>query len=103
MSRIEQLRTMLEKSPDDADLRYMLAQEHAKADDHDAAIEQYDACIARDADYLYAYFHKASSLQSAGRLPEAKQTLEIGLERAQAAGDPKAISELSAFLEGLED
>jgi tetratricopeptide (TPR) repeat protein len=103
MSRIDRIRQMLEKSPEDADLRYMLAQELAKGGDHAGAVVQYDACIESSPDYLYAYFHKASSLQSAGDLPGAKAALETGLQRATAAGDPKAISELSAFLEGLAD
>lgn len=103
MSRIERIRQLIEKSPGDADLRYMLAQEHAKAGDHAAAVAAYDDCLAADADYLYAYFHKAASQQSLADIPGAKATLETGVQRAKAARDPKAISELSAFLAGLDD
>lgn len=103
MSRIERIRQMIEKSPGDADLRYMLAQEHAKAGDHAAAIAAYDACLAADAGYLYAYFHKAASQQSLADLPGARATLEAGVQRARTARDQKALSELSAFLASLND
>ena len=56
MSRMDRLRQMLAKSPEDADLHYMLAQEHAKADGHAAAIEHYGACLESSPDYLYAYW-----------------------------------------------
>lgn len=103
MSRMERLLRMVENAPEDADLRYMLAQERAGAGDHAGAVEAYDECLAIDGAYLYAYFHKASSQQSLGDLPGARATLEEGLGRAQAAQDEKAASEISAFLEGLAD
>lgn len=99
--RLAQLKALLETDPRDTFCLYSLAQEHAKLGDDAKAIEYYDLTIRQDQDYFYAYFHKARSLERLEREDEARDTLRQGLARAQAAGDAKAVNELSAFLEGL--
>lgn len=101
MSRQDQLLKLHESDPQDADVLYMLAQEHAKEGEHARAIEWYDACLRSAPDYLYAYFHKARSLESAGNIPGARESLTTGLERARAAGDTKAIDEMRGYLDSL--
>lgn len=101
MSRIEQLTTMLAKDPGDPFLLYALAQEHAKQDHHEDAIVFYDRCLAADAAYCYAYYHKARSLESLNRLDEAVATLLAGIQAAQHAADTHAQSELKAYLDML--
>jgi tetratricopeptide (TPR) repeat protein len=101
MSRIPKLMALLESSPADADVMYMLAQEHAGAGDDDAAMGWYDRCLAADPGYLYAYFHKAEAMQRTGDTPGAAACAKAGLDRAKAAGDGKAVSELAALLDEL--
>lgn len=103
MSRLDQLRKLREADPSDPDVPYMIAQEHAKADDHGAAVESYDACLALRPEYLYAYFHKAASLEALGRVDEAVVVLRDGLAKAEAARDEKAIGEIGVYLTQLED
>lgn len=103
MSRIDQLHRLHEADPQDADVLYMLAQEHAKEGGHDEAVEWYDRCIEAKPDYLYAYFHKARSLQAAGDAEAALDAASEGLERANQTSDAKAISELTGLVEELED
>ena len=101
MPRIDQLLALYETDPNDADVLYMLAQEHAGADEHDAAVVWYDKCLSIDATYCYAYFHKARSLESLGRLGPAREALLVGLKASTDAGDAKAHGEIAGYLESL--
>lgn len=103
MSRLERLMALLDTDPTDAELPYMIAHEHANTGDHEAATTWFDRCIALDADHLYAYYHKARSLESLDRMDDARDTLRAGLERARAARDAKAEGELEGFLSQLAD
>lgn len=100
MPTIEQLSALLAKDPDDTFLLYALAQEHANNHNHDDAVRAYDRVIAIDPNYFYAYYHKARSQQAVDE-PAAADTARQGLNRAQAAGDAKASSELAALLDEL--
>jgi tetratricopeptide (TPR) repeat protein len=102
MSRLAQLLKLHEADPRDADVLYMLAQEHAKAGDTAAAVQWYDRCIALDPHYHYAYFHKARALESAGDVPAALQSLRLGLAQARAASASKAMNELAGYIDQLE-
>jgi len=102
MSRIEELNRLYEDDPKDADVMYMLAQEHAKEGEHDEAVSWYDKCLAVDPAYLYAYFHKARALEAAGDIGDAKDALREGVKRAQVQKDEKAVGEIGAYLELLE-
>lgn len=101
MSRLQQLLKLLEMDERDADVLYMIAQEHAQERRFEEAAGWYDRCIEVEPMYLYAHFHKAKALESAGRAEEAKQTLKHGLELAESAGDAKARSEFQQYLEEL--
>lgn len=100
-TRLEQLQKLLALEPNDPFLLYSTALEHAKTGDHARAVEFFDRCLAADPAYCYAYFHKAVSLKAADRAGEARDTLTAGIRAAQAAGDAKAIGELSGMLESL--
>lgn len=101
--RLAKLTALLSAEPSDPFLLYSIAQEHAKANDHAAAIGFYDRCIAADPRHCYAYFHKARSLQAAGNLPAARATAAAGLRAAHAGQDPKAASELAALATELSE
>ena len=103
MSRLEKLHKLRELDPADADVPYMIAQEHAKAGDHAEAVSWYDRCIELDADYHYAYFHKAKSLEANDAFDEAVQALEVGVQRSWAAANAQAIGELGEYLSQLQD
>lgn len=101
MSRIEKLSKMWDADQTDADVPYMIAQEHASAGGHAAAITWFDHCIRADPNYHYAYYHKARALEALGRTEEAAGVLREGLKRARDAGNAKAADELAAFLQDL--
>jgi tetratricopeptide (TPR) repeat protein len=101
MSRIEQLETMWRADQSDPDVPYMIAQEHASAGDHQKAVEWFDHCLRIDAEYHYAYFHKARALDALGLDEEALTTAKAGLARAKVAEDAKAADELGGLVEML--
>jgi len=103
MERISQLKQLLELDDQDADVMYMLGQEHNRAGRFDEAADWYDRCIQTDPSHTYAYFHKARALESKGDVEAAKSTLRDGLAAAEEADDEKALEEIGVYLSQLED
>lgn len=101
MTRLESLQKLHAAEPDDADVRYMIAAEHAKAGAHDQAVEWYTKCLDADPDYHYAAYHMARSLEALGDIAAAMGVLTTGLARARKATDAKAAGEIEAYLESL--
>ncbi|MCA9286859.1 MAG: tetratricopeptide repeat protein [Phycisphaerales bacterium] len=99
--RIEQLRRLLDKEPNDAFCLYGLGQEYARRGDSTSAVQWYDRAIAADPDMSYAYFHKARVLQEADDIDGAVATLRAGLEAARRANDAKATNEIAGYLDEL--
>jgi tetratricopeptide (TPR) repeat protein len=87
MSRVQQIQTLLENDPDDVFLNFSLAMEWVSAGEHEAAIRQFDRVVELDRNYATAYFRKADVLAGLTRRDEARQTLQIGIEAAERAGD----------------
>jgi tetratricopeptide (TPR) repeat protein len=101
-ARLAQLRKMLEKSPRDPFLLYGVALELKKAGDLRTALEYLDRTLAIDADYMYAYFQKGQILETVGQPNDVKLAYDAGIKRAQAAGDAKALGELTGAREMLD-
>ncbi|MEM1354282.1 MAG: hypothetical protein AAGC44_03070 [Planctomycetota bacterium] len=93
--RLAQLETMHAADPADADLPYMIALELGKTQDFTGAIDWLDKALAINAHYHYAYFQKAKMLSELGDDADAVEALTLGIERAEQAGDMKALGELS--------
>jgi len=66
--------------------------------DHQAVIDWLDKTLALDENYLYAYFQKAKAQSQLGHDDQATATLQLGIEKAEAVGDAKAVSELSELM-----
>lgn len=91
----------LEAAAPDADLAYMIALEHAKADDHEDSLPWFDRALERDASYHYAYFQKAHSLSQLGEEDDALDVIKAGIQQAQADGHGKAVGELQELHDAL--
>lgn len=104
MSRLATLHRMLAAPGADADaeLLYMIAQEHAKTGAADDAIAWFDRAIAANPGFAYAYFHKAKVQADAGDTAAAITTLRAGAAVAKAQRDAKAASEIGSFLDEIE-
>jgi len=92
--RLTQLCKLHEADPGDADVPYMIALEHAKAEGHATAVDWLDKTLALDPGYHYAYFQKAKMLSELGEDQDALAALDAGIARATADGHAKAVSEL---------
>lgn len=93
-NRLEQLTKLLAIDPDDADVPYMIALEHAKADDPETAVVWLDKALALDPRYHYAYFQKAKMLSELGEDEDALAVVDAGIAQATVDGHAKAVGEL---------
>lgn len=101
MDRQETLRAMLSQDPRNTFARYGLAMEHAKSGQLDEAVEEYRVLLENDPNYAAAYFHGGQALENLGRVEEARQWYEHGIEVTSQTGDAHAQSELQAALDLL--
>lgn len=102
IDRLDQLHRLHAADPQDADVPYMIAMEHTKTGDHPAVIDWLDKTLALDENYLYAYFQKAKAQDMLGDTDAAKATLQLGIEKANAVGDAKAVGELGDLMATLD-
>lgn len=100
--RLAQLEKLRAADPDDADVPYMIALEHAKLGDPAAAVRHLDQTLALDPGYHYAYYQKAKMLSELGEDDDARAVLDHGITRATADGHAKAIGELEELKLALD-
>ncbi len=102
MNRLQQLRAMLDDEPNDPELRYMLAMEHASLGDDAEAVRCFEEIIRLAPNYPPAYHQGGRALARLGRLAEARQLLQRGIPVAQAEGNAHAAGEMLELLQSLE-
>ena len=100
-TRLEKLQEMVAQDPQNAFMRYGLAQELANLDRLEEALAEFQRLIEIKPDYCYAYFHGGRTLERLGRVEEARNLYCRGVEAASRFGDQHARSELQAALEQL--
>ncbi|MEE9404666.1 MAG: hypothetical protein V3V20_07220 [Algisphaera sp.] len=93
-SRLETLETLYAADPADADLPYMIALEHGKADDPETAVTWLSKAITIDPSHHYAYFQKAKMLSELGEDDHAIAAVDAGIAQAAADQNAKALNEL---------
>jgi Flp pilus assembly protein TadD len=99
--RLAQLAQMHEADPADADLPYMIAMEHVKAERWADAIEWFDRTLRADPHYCYAFYQKAKALSQLGRDDEARDVIASGMDTAKQSGNDKALGELAELREAM--
>ena len=100
-NRLEVLKNMVEQNPRDSFARYGLAMEYANSGQMESAVAEFHALLEVNPDYAAAYFHGGQVLEKLGRLDEARQTYEHGIEVTSRTGDQHTRSELQAALDLL--
>lgn len=98
---MEILKTMLAQNPRDSFARYGLAMEYANNGELESAVAEYRALLEHNPDYAAAYFHGGQALEKLGRLDEARDTYQKGIEVTSRTGDQHTRSELQAALDML--
>jgi Tfp pilus assembly protein PilF len=103
LSRLEQIQEMLKSEPADSFLNYALALEYAKINDVRKAIELLEALLARDENYLGAYYQLGKYYEQLDQKNKAVETYQNGASIAQKQKNKKALGELNEALWMLED
>ena len=99
--RIQKIQAMLEGEPDSEMLQYMLAMEHRKAGDSDAALEGFGRLQQRDPPHVPSFLMGAQLLAELSRVDEARAVLRTGIEAARQQGDSHAAAEMAELLASL--
>jgi tetratricopeptide (TPR) repeat protein len=97
-SRIEILKSMVERNPGDAFGRYGLAMEYVNNGHLESAAEQFQLLLEHNPAYAAGYFHGGQTLEKLGRHADAKETYRKGIEVTTATGDAHTRSELEGAL-----
>lgn len=92
-SRIDALRQMLRRSPDDPRLHFALANEYEKLQDWDAVIGELTAYLEAAEDQGNAWGRLGRALHETGRDDEARQAYERGIDAARRHGHPSMADE----------
>lgn len=100
-NRIEQLKTFLEASPNDAFLHHALALEWLKAGDETQAEQHFRQNLNEQPQYIATYYHLGKLLERTMHSEEALHLYEQGMKLAKAAGDNHTYNELQAAYEDL--
>jgi len=100
-NRLETLKGMVAQNPGDSFLRYGLAMEYRNGGDLDGAVREFRALMEANPDYAPAYFHGGQTLEKLGRMDEAREWYEKGVEVTTRSGDQHARSEMQAALDML--
>ena len=103
MDRIEQLKTFLQSSPNDAFVQHALALEYIKRGDDASARVLFENVLAQNEDYVGSYYHLAKLLERTGEREQALLVYEKGLARTKALGERHAHSELQGAYDDLMD
>ena len=102
--RMGQIEAMLAADPDDHELRYFLAMEHAGAGDDAACVAVLREVIARSAEkpYIPAFLQAGQALVRLDQIDEACAVLRQGIDAAARAGDAHAQGEMQGLLASIE-
>lgn len=101
-TRREMLEEFVEQDPDDSFSRYALALELEKEGREMEAIPQLQEVIARDANYVAAYYHLGRVLARMGQVEEARAVYRRGLDAAAASNDQRTRGEIQEALDMLD-
>jgi len=100
-NRMEVLRNMLAHNPQDSFARYGLAMEHANRGEWESALAEFKVLLESNPGYAAAYFHGGQALEKLGRVEEARDFYQKGIEVTAQSGDRHTQSELQAALDML--
>ena len=98
-ARLDALRSLVARSPQNAAARFGLATELLKAEQWEEAREQLEAYLAMHDDEGNAWGKLADALDKLGRDAEAQVALRKGIEASQRHGHPGMAAEFEERLE----
>jgi len=99
--RLAILRQMVQQDPNNTFARYGLAMELGNGGQLDEAVAEFHTLLERDQTYCAAYFHGGQALEKLGRVDDAREMYEKGVEAATRKGDSHTRAEIQAALDTL--
>jgi predicted Zn-dependent protease len=102
VSKIETLKALVEKNPNNPLGRYGLANEYLKLEMYEEAIEQIEAYLKLKEDQGAVYRMLGEALLKLGRREEAKEVYRKGIEAAKHHGHPGMAAEFEETLELID-
>jgi predicted Zn-dependent protease len=103
MSRLEAVQALVAQDPANSRIRYMLCMEFISARDFPAAVAELKELLARDPNYVAAYYQAGRASEEAGEEDAARAFYRDGIATAKLVNDNHALSELQAALDILGD
>jgi Tfp pilus assembly protein PilF len=100
-NRIDILKQMVTQDPNNSFARYGLAMEYVKAGEYESAVQDFQILIRNDPDYVAAYFHAGQALEKLGRIDQARESYEQGIEASTRKGDLHTRAEIQGALDLL--
>jgi Flp pilus assembly protein TadD len=100
-NRLEILKSMVEQNPADSFSRYGLAMEYRNTGDLEGAMREFHELQRLNPDYAATYFHAGQTLERLGRIDEAREMYQEGIEVTTRKGDMHARGELQGALDML--
>lgn len=93
MARVDRIRALLADTPDDPELHYALAMEHASTGDDVGCVTVLRALIEQfaAAPFIPAFLQAGQALARLDRTAEAAAVLRDGIAAAERAGTPDAL------------
>ncbi|HEX3036779.1 MAG TPA: tetratricopeptide repeat protein [Thermodesulfobacteriota bacterium] len=101
-SRIESLKALIQKNPNNPLGRYGLANEYFKMEMYEEAIEELNAYLKLKDDEGAAYRMLGEALLKIGRKEEAKEAYRRGIEAAERHGHPGMAEEFEDTIELID-
>jgi len=102
LTRLQQLQQFFSEDPNDPFNLYALAIEYQKTDT-EKSMELFLKLTTEHPKYIPTYYHFGKLLQEIGELKNAQTVFETGIRFAQELNEIKAVRELKAALQELED
>jgi tetratricopeptide (TPR) repeat protein len=100
-TRIEQIKTFLNDTPDDAFLNYALATEFVVLGEDADALAIYKRLVDKQPDYYATYYHLGKLYERMGTDDLAETAYQQGLEVTKRLGEKHAHGELRGAFEEL--
>jgi len=100
-SRREKLEGMLQSSPDDQLLRYMLAMELDREGQHEPSLLQFQTLMTATTPYVPAFLMAGQMLMRLNRAADARLVFQTGIRQAELQQNSHAAGEMAGFLATL--
>ncbi len=100
--RLQALQAFHEEDPDDAFVRFALAQEYRKRGNVEEALRFFEDLVSERPDYVGTWYHLGKLYEELGRKEDAMQTWKQGVAVAGQQRDTHAQAELRDALMQME-